>query len=50
MAEHGTMEIGTATGTNYEDHLRTYESFIALAKWGTVAVVILMILLAFFLL
>lgn len=50
MAEHGTVELGTATGTNYNDHLQMYESFVALTKWGTIAVVVLLILMAFFLL
>ncbi|KAB2873586.1 MAG: aa3-type cytochrome c oxidase subunit IV [Bauldia sp.] len=50
MAEHGAVEIGTATGVNYADHRRTYEGFINLAKYGTLAVVILLVLMAFFLL
>jgi hypothetical protein len=50
MAEHGAVEIGTATGVNYADHLRTYEGFISLAKYGTLAVIIILVLMAFFLL
>ena len=50
MAEHGAVEIGTATGVNYADHLRTYEGFIGLAKYGTLAIIILLVLMAFFLL
>ncbi|MCB1496097.1 MAG: aa3-type cytochrome c oxidase subunit IV [Bauldia sp.] len=50
MAQHVTAELETATGTEYADHLRTYEGFIHLAKYGTIAVVIILILMAFFLL
>ncbi|MEP0320741.1 aa3-type cytochrome c oxidase subunit IV [Bauldia litoralis] len=50
MAEHGAAEIGTATGTDYADHLRTYEGFVQLSKWGSIFVVIVLILMAFFLL
>lgn len=54
MAEHVAAELEaqleTATGTDYADHLRTYEGFLHLAKYGTVAVVIVLLLMAFFLL
>lgn len=51
MAEHGgTMDIGTATGNDYNEHERTYHFFVGLAKWGTLAVLVILILMAFFLL
>jgi hypothetical protein len=50
MAEHGAAEIGTATGNDYAEHDRTYRFFIGLAKWGAGAVIIVLILMAFFLL
>jgi len=54
MAEHVTAELEaqleTATGTDYADHLRTYEGFIHLAKYGAGFVAIVLILMAFFLL
>jgi hypothetical protein len=50
MAEHGAVEIGTATGTDYNDHLRMYRGFLGMTKWVTIAIVILLILMAFFLL
>jgi hypothetical protein len=51
MAEHsGTMEIGTATGNDYNEHERTYNFFISLTKWGTAFVIVILILMAFFLL
>ena len=50
MADHGTVEIGTATGVNYADHLDTYEGFLGFTKYGTIAVTVVLILMAFFLL
>jgi len=50
MAEHGAVEIGTATGVDYNTHLAMYERFIGMTKWVTGAIVILLILMAFFLL
>jgi hypothetical protein len=50
MAEHGAAEIGTATGTDYSDHRRTYESFLSLTKYSAIGLIILLILMAIFLL
>jgi hypothetical protein len=50
MADHGTVELGTATGTDYNDHLQTYTSFLGFLKFGCSAIVILLILMAYFLL
>jgi hypothetical protein len=51
MAEHGgTVEFGdTSGGDDYAAHLGTYEAFIGLTKYGTIALVILLILMAYFL-
>jgi hypothetical protein len=50
MADHGgAVEFGNTTGDDYAAHLNTYESFVGMAKYGTVALVILLILMAFFL-
>ncbi|MCX5480883.1 aa3-type cytochrome c oxidase subunit IV [Kaistia geumhonensis] len=35
---------------DYPEHERTYAFFTALTKWGTIAVVVILILMAFFLL
>ena len=35
---------------DYAEHERTYEMFTGLAKWGTISMVVLMILMAVFLL
>jgi hypothetical protein len=50
MAEHGAVEYATATGVDYNDHLRSYQRFVSLTKWVAIAVVILLVLMAFFLL
>jgi hypothetical protein len=52
MAEHGsnTVEFGGTTGDDYEAHLGTYQSFVGLTKYGTIFLVILLILMAYFLL
>lgn len=51
MAEHSsTVEIGTATGNDYAEHERTYHLFLQMTKWGTIFVVVVLILMAIFLL
>ena len=50
MADHGTVELGTATGTDFNDHLRTYTSFVSFVKAGAAGIAILLILMAYFLL
>ena len=51
MAEHGsTVEFGNATGDDYPAHRSTYEAFVGLTKYGTMALVIVLLLMAFFLL
>jgi len=50
MADHGgAVEFGNTTGDDYATHVSTYESFVGLAKYATLALVILLILMAFFL-
>ena len=50
MADQGAVEIDAATGTDYQDHEQTYHSFIHISKIATGAVVVVLILMAFFLL
>ncbi len=50
MAEHGAVEIGTATGVDYNDHLNSYRLFLSMTKWVSIGVIILLVLMAFFLL
>jgi hypothetical protein len=49
MAEHNEVAYTTADGNDYAAHEQTYEGFIALVKYGTAAVVIILALMAYFL-
>ena len=49
MANH-EMVAGDAADTDYAEHEKTYRSFLALAKWTLVFLVVLLILMAYFLL
>jgi aa3 type cytochrome c oxidase subunit IV len=46
MAEHGALEVGTATGVDYQDHQRTYRSFLRVTRWAIAVIAILLIVLA----
>ncbi|MEP9375535.1 aa3-type cytochrome c oxidase subunit IV [Aquabacter sp. CN5-332] len=50
MADHGTLEYATAEGNDYEEHARTYALFTSLTKWGSIAVVVILVLMWIFLL
>jgi hypothetical protein len=49
MAEHSEVAYTTADGNDYAAHEQTYEGFIMLVKYGTIAVAIILILMAYFL-
>ncbi len=49
MADHGEVEYATADGNDYATHEATYESFITLVKVTMTAVVIIVVLMAYFL-
>ena len=49
MAEHSEVAYTTADGNDYLAHEQTYEGFIKLVKYGTGAVVFLLIMMAIFL-
>ncbi len=49
MAEHGAVEIATATGVDYKDHVNMYRRFVGITKWVTGAIVVVLILMALFL-
>jgi hypothetical protein len=49
MADHSEVAYTTADGNDYPAHEQTYEGFIKLVKFGTIAVAIILILMAFFL-
>lgn len=50
MADHGTVELGIATGVNFTDHEKTYLGFLKLLKYSSAAIAIVLILMAIFLL
>ena len=51
MAEHGgSVEFGNTTGDDYPAHVSTYQAFVGLTKYATLALVILIVLMALFLL
>jgi len=50
MADHSEVAYTMADGNDYPEHERTYLGFLALMKWGTIAVVCLLVLMAYFLL
>jgi hypothetical protein len=49
MAEHGAVEIGTATGVDYNDHLNMYRRFLSITKWVSIGIIVVLILMATFL-
>jgi hypothetical protein len=49
MADHGEIAYSTADGNDYPAHEATYEGFIALVKYGTLTVALVVILMAIFL-
>jgi hypothetical protein len=49
MADHSEVAYTTADGNDYKAHEATYEGFIMLVKYGTAAVALILILMAYFL-
>jgi hypothetical protein len=49
MADHSEVAYTTADGMDYPAHEQTYESFLAMTKYGTIAVIVILALMAFFL-
>ena len=49
MADHSEVAYTTADGNDYKAHEETYEGFIMLVKYGTIAVIIILALMAYFL-
>ena len=49
MADHSEVAYTTADGNDYKEHERTYETFLALMKWGVISVVVILVLMAYFL-
>jgi len=52
MAQHQTVEAYShdhTTPMDYAEHERTYRGFLALAKWGSITLAVILVLMAFFL-
>lgn len=49
MADHVTVDFNSPPTDDYAAHLQSYESFLTVTKWGTIVVVVALILMAFFL-
>ena len=49
MADHSEVAYTTADGNDYVAHEQTYEGFIMLVKFGSIAVAIILALMAYFL-
>ncbi|MCO5130568.1 MAG: aa3-type cytochrome c oxidase subunit IV [Xanthobacteraceae bacterium] len=49
MSSHNEIAYSTADGNDYAEHESTYVFFTKLVKFGTTAVIIVLILMAFFL-
>jgi hypothetical protein len=49
MANHNEVAYTTADGNDYPAHEQTYEGFIMLVKFGSIAVAIILALMAYFL-
>ncbi|SHN69927.1 aa3-type cytochrome c oxidase subunit IV [Bradyrhizobium erythrophlei] len=49
MADHSEVAYTTADGNDYVAHERTYEGFIKLVKYGSAAVIVILVLMAIFL-
>jgi hypothetical protein len=49
MSDHSEVAYTTADGNDYIAHEQTYEGFISLVKYGTLAVVAIVGLMGFFL-
>ncbi len=47
--DHAEVVYATADGNDYAEHEKTYKFFLNLAKYGTAAVIVLLILMAYFL-
>lgn len=47
--ELGVPDEHVMTGMDYGEHERTYAGFLRLLKWGTIAVAVVLVLMALFL-
>ena len=47
MAAHGTTEYSVADGNDYPAHEQTYLGFLALVKWASIIIVIILVGMAY---
>jgi hypothetical protein len=48
MAEHGPLEVGTASGVDYEDHRRTYDAFLRMTRYSIIGITLILVFLAWY--
>jgi hypothetical protein len=48
MADDHEVAYSTAEGNDYPSHEQTYIGFLALMKWGTISVIVIVALMAIF--
>ncbi len=46
MDNHSTGPVETGAAMDYSEHEKTYDGFLALTKWGTMTLVVLMMAMA----
>jgi hypothetical protein len=49
MSDHNEVAYTTADGMDYPAHEQTYEAFLVMVKYGTLAVIAILALMAIFL-
>lgn len=49
MADHSEVTYTTADGNDYVAHEQTYLGFLAMVKWGTISVIVIVALMGLFL-
>jgi len=49
MADHAGQTVEMGGVVEYSDHLYTYEGFLKLLKYGVIAIVVILVLMAYFL-
>ncbi len=49
MAEQSTVDFNAPPTDDYPAHLQSYKGFLGFAKYGTIVIVVILLLMAFFL-
>ena len=48
MADHGALEVGTATDVDYEDRVNTYRGFLRAIRYAIIGIALILIFLAWY--